>query len=398
LQRHIVAVRSGFTDPFVVGCHSRTLLLAILLATACRAGPPPWCEAIPGATTIVMDDDARWRDVPRLIEIWEARWDDERGRRGPRAVAVAEGSGMVAVADHVFTNITFISPSGIVLRHWPRQARGSGPLLHPTALDWRPDGTLAVLDRLGRKILRLDTAGHLVDESLLAPALVAHFPDWRVSLRGSDVIGTTSPRIVRADTTQMVTMYLLRTTDSGKVLDTVLTKSVPVVPGRGFSPTFVPGSSALVAAHLGDDLLAVAGDVAEFRVRILGPDGQVIRQICRITPPTALSQEETADARELGKGERAPSRARIGRLFSDNESRIWAQRDRASGVFVQDRWFGPLGATFDVLDVTGEYLGEVRAPDDTRLAAAHGNTVIGLRADRAGQVTVVGFRLEARER
>lgn len=345
-----------------------------------------------------MDNAARWRGVPRLIEIWEARWDGERGLRGPKAVAVAQGSRMVAVADHVFHNITFISPRGIVLRHWPRQARGSGQLSLPAALDWRPDGTLAVLDPVRGKILRLDTAGHLVDESFLAPALVANFPYWWVSLRGSDVIGTTSPRVVSADTTQMVTMYLLRTTDSGRVLDTVLTKSVPVVPGRGWSPTFVPGSSVPVAAHLGDGLLAVAGDVAEFRIRILGPDGQVIRQLCRITPPTALSEEETADARELGTGERAPSMARIGRLFSDNESRIWAQRDRASGVFVQDRWFGPPGATFDVFDATGEYLGEVRAPDDTRLAAAHGNTVIGLRADRAGQVTVVGFRLEARER
>jgi hypothetical protein len=63
-------------------------------------------------------------------------------------------------------------------------------------------------------------------------------------------------------------------------------------------------------------------------------------------------------------------------------------------VYLQDRWFGPPGATFDVLDRSGRYLGEVHAPDDTRLAAAHGNTVIGLRSDSLGAVSVVAFRLE----
>jgi hypothetical protein len=70
------------------------------------------------------------------------------------------------------------------------------------------------------------------------------------------------------------------------------------------------------------------------------------------------------------------------------------QRDRVSGAYLQDRWFGPRGATFDVLDSSGAYLGEVRAPENTRLVAAHGNTVIGLSVDSSFVVSVVGFHME----
>jgi hypothetical protein len=343
-------------------------------------------------------ETARWRDAPRLTAIWEADWDDDGGLRGPSAVAVARGSGMVAVADHVVHDVTFVSPQGIVLGHWPRQASDSGPLSLPAALDWRSDGTLAVLDPVRQTVLRVDTAGRLAGESRIAPVLAANFPYWWVSLRGADIIGISDPSVVRADIGRMVTVDLLRTTDSGRGLDTVLTKSEPAVPDGRASPIDAPGLWVPVAAQLRDGRLAVAGDVAQFRIRILGPDGQVIRQLCRITSPSDLPEEDTAHALEPKPAERVPSRVRIGRLFSDHEGRLWAQRDRTSGVFLQDRWFGPPGARFDVLDATGEYLGEVRAPADTRLAAALGNTVIGLREDRTGRVTVVGFRLEAGER
>lgn len=370
------AVASGFT-----AC----------VAIACSGKPPVWCDAPAGATTIVMASSER---VLRLRETWEVHPGGEPGLRGPSAVTVDRASGMVAVADHVTTSIDLITSEGTLAWRWIRPGRGAGQLSYPAALDWAADGTLAVLDPDLRKIVRLDSEGHLVAESPLAPSLSGNLPDWWVLLRGSDIIAVTSPPLMSTDPTLAVDMFLVLARNYGAGIDTILTKAVRVAQGGGFSPSVVPGSSVPVAAPLEDGLLAVAGDIAQFRIRVLGPDRRVLRVICRITPALPLSEAELRLAAELGAAEPASTHARIGRLFSDGEGRIWVQRNRVSGVYLQDRWFGPPGATFDVLDRSGRYLGAVQAPDDTRLAGAHGHTVIGLRSDSLGAVSVVAFWLE----
>jgi len=367
--------------------------LGAFVVTACHPGPPAWCDAVPGTTRIIIDRPIASRRALRLRPIWEARPGPGGGLRGPSAIAVDSASGMLAIADHVTGSIDVIAPIGTAVAHWSQRGRGPGQLSFPAALDWTPDGALAVLDPDLRKIVRLDSAGRVVAEFPLAPALMGNVPDWWVFLQGSDIVGVPSPRLMSTMPTRAIDMVLLRARSFGAGIDTIIAMAVWVSQGGGLSPSIVPGSAVPVAAPLGDGLLAVGGDTPQFRIRILGPDDQVLRVICQITPALPLSDGETRLAAELGAAEPVSNLARIGRLFSDGEGRIWAQRDRVSGVYLQDRWFGPPGATFDVLDRSGAYLGEVRAPDDTRLAAAHGNTVIGLRSDSVGAVSVVAFWL-----
>lgn len=382
---------TAFTGWSVSRHRAVALGLLALLEAACSPKPPVWCDAPAGATTIVMVPSER---VLRLRKTWEVHRGGEPGLRGPSAVAVDRASGMVAVADHVTTAIDLITSEGAPAWRWIRPGRGPGQLSSPAALDWAVDGTLAILDQDLQKIVQLDSEGHLVAESPLAPSFSGNLPDWWVFLRGSDIIGVPTPRLAGTDPRRVIDMFLLLARNHGAGIDTIITKPVRVFRGSAFSPSILPGSSAPVAAPLEGGLLAVAGDTPRFRIRILSPDGKVLRVVCRITSALPFSDAEHRLAAELGAAEPASSLARIGRLFSDGEGRIWAQRDRVSGVYLQDRWFGPPGATFDVLDRSGRYLGEVHAPDDTRLAAAHGNTVIGLRSDSLGAVSVVAFRLE----
>jgi hypothetical protein len=53
---------------------------------------------------------------------------------------------MLAIADHVTTSIDLITHDGTPMVRWSWPGRGPGQLSHPAALDWMPDGTLAILD------------------------------------------------------------------------------------------------------------------------------------------------------------------------------------------------------------------------------------------------------------
>jgi hypothetical protein len=142
-----------------------------------------------------------------------------------------------------------------------------------------------------------------------------------------------------------------------------------------------------------DTLLAIAGDVPELRIRIVNGAGAVIQQICRQTDALPFSAAESALANVLGEAEPIMSSAQVGRLFTGADGSLWAQRNRAVGPLLADYWFGPLGATFDVFSPKGDYLGELVAPDDTRIVAARGDTVLALRYGKGRGVSVVAYRL-----
>lgn len=375
-----------------------TVIGACLLSTmiACSGEVPQWCESPQGvAATVVARSGPS--GAPRLREIWETRPDSGRGLRGPIAVGVEPTSGMIAVADHVMTSIDLIAPDGRPVARWASVGKGRGELSTPAALDWSLDGTLAVLDPVLRKVVRLDSRAHVVNEVDLASGF--EVPDWWVMLRGSDMLGVTSPVTLaleggrRRDSGRRVYMLLLRASGFGAEIDTLLIGEVLLQSDGALSWRISPDASVPVAAFLEGGHVAVGGDIPEFRIRVLGPKGKTDRVICMVTPVLPHSGLERGVGDKASVAQATPSKPRMARLLSDGGSQIWVQRSSSSGVYLQDRWFGPLGGTYDVLDRSGAYLGEVKAPDDTRIAAVRSGTVIGLRYGSTGRVSVVSFTL-----
>jgi hypothetical protein len=307
-------------------------------------------------------------------------------------VAIAARSGAIAIADHVTTSVDFLTAEGVPVARWLGSAEEPGTLSLPDALDWTPEGDLDVLDPVFRKVIRLNGQGRFVGESPLGPALDA-VPDWWVWLRGTDVVGVPTPRLIGTDEWRGLVMPLLRFRNRGSAKDTLLTATVTLEHGSGFSPSVRPGMHVPAAAPLPGGYLVVAGDIPQFRIRTLSPDGKVVRVICHVTAGFPPSDHQDRLAPRGGRTPRRSLLARVGRLLSDGTGRIWVQRDWVSGALVQDRSFGPLGATFDILGTDGRILGRVRAPADTRIAAAQGDVVIGLRTDNVGMASVVAFQL-----
>lgn len=398
LRRHRVRRDSRSVTPCRRSIDRLSVSGACLLSTmiACGTQVPQWCESPDGVAAIVVARSSR-SGAPRLREIWEAKPDSGRGLRGPIAVAVEPTSGMIAVADHVMASIDFIAPGGGLVARWARAGTGRGGLSTPAALDWSRDGTLAVLDLALRKVIRLDSHAQVVDEVELASGF--EVPDWWVMLRGSDVMGVTSPVILvreggwRGRSERRAQMPLLRASDFGAVIDTLLIGEVRLEPGGATSWRITPDAAVPAAAFLGGAHVVVGGDIAEFRIRVTGPMGETNRVLCMVTPalPRSELERRAGDEPDIAQAER--SVARIVRLLSDGGHRILVQRSWTSGAYLQDRWFGPLGGTYDVLDLNGTYLGEVRAPRDTRIAAVNHDTVIGLRYGSTGRVSVVAFTL-----
>ena len=141
----------------------------------------------------------------------------------------------------------------------------------------------------------------------------------------------------------------------------------------------VPGTALPVGAVLDDTLFVIAGDIPELRIRVLDRGGTLVRQVCREAPPMPFTAAESSLAKSLGESQPLERAARIGRLFTGTDGRIWVQRNREGGHLLADKHFGPPGATFDVFESGGAYLGEVVAPRDVRLVAARGDTIIGFR-------------------
>lgn len=87
----------------------------------------------------------------------------------------------------------------------------------------------------------------------------------------------------------------------------------------------------------------------------------------------------------------AETPAAFGRMFFGAEGRLWVQRDRPAPLDNIDALLGPAGALYDVFDVQGQYLGELRAPPRARLQAAAGDTVWAFEIGDMDETQVVAY-------
>lgn len=76
--------------------------------------------------------------------------------------------------------------------------------------------------------------------------------------------------------------------------------------------------------------------------------------------------------------------------------RLWVQRERPVPGGSTGPWGVP-GATYDVFDPGGAYLGRVEAPDEARLLAASGDTAWALEFGELDEAHVVAFELRLGE-
>lgn len=143
----------------------------------------------------------------------------------------------------------------------------------------------------------------------------------------------------------------------------------------------VPG---LPAWSVGRDGEIVAGSRSgAYRIVVIGMARSLSRLICREAPAHAVR-----------------------RLFAGGEGRIWVERRSVSSSTASptpsgpsvssrlDERYGRPGARFDVFGPRGRYLGQLEAPAGSRLVAASGRTVWGLRATESGEVALVAYQLD----
>ena len=379
------------------------------LAVGCESSSPDWCPDLPGIPTETVTTPTSWNSPPELTEAWAVGGLTE-GQEFvmPNAVAIDPNTGHIAVADFRLGNVAVISREGDWLTRLSKPGKGPGEFSVPLALSWTPEGYLTILDGGNSKMLTLRIDGSLVEEGVVDPRftgmLLGSGMMWAF-LQNQDIVGQPGPKPV--DGAKAADFVVLRAQHLGELVDTIAHAVVQTFQPGPLSPIPVPGHAIPIAASLGDGRIAVAGDVPEYRIRILDRTGKVVQQICRNADPIAFSARETSGMEnanlpnlqeDLDRAQPAGNLARIGRLVPGADGEFWAQRDRPSPLSLYDRSLGPKGATFDVFDSDGVYRGIVKAPDDVRVVAVTSDLIVGLRSGELGDISVVAYRMTTRSR
>lgn len=383
--------RSVFPIASINRWRSSELIVASLLAVAgCGGELPEWCPASSDVVTSVVDKPVSWNANPKFVELWEAGSAEGKAFVAPSAVSINPKSRVAAVADHVLTSVTFVSADGKTTTRWSKPGKGELELNSPVALDWTSDASLDVLDIGNAKVLRLGAGGTPIGEFPIGRKFRAHLYGVSTALRGSSVVVQQAPE--STGTPGEAVVRIVRGRNLGEEVDTVVSGTIQIGRGADVSSVWADAASIPSAAPLANGLVAIGGDIAQFRIVIKAENGRIVRQIC-VPDAMRLLREDQRSTAGPGKSV-AHNSVRIGRIFARSDGAIWVQRNTLSGPELLDHWFGPLGATYDVFAPDGKYRGTVRAPSNTRVADAIGDTVLGLRSDSRASIFLAAFRLE----
>lgn len=383
---------------------------ALLLLLAGCAGAAPVTVCLPGdaeVPVVASGEEGVWAREgrrARLVELWRAGGLNEGEELVyPVSLAVSP-EGRVAVADFSLSELVVIDPDGSWRGPWARRGQGPGELSLPVAAAWGSDGTLAVYDLTGSKVIFL-REGAVTRSDVAVPrevagiiSLAGELPWAGVQPHGAVVLQPPSrPPAGGADGSPRV-VRILRYAPGAERPDTVLEASHP--PGAALDGLTAPGWPRLTAAVGTDGLLAIGGADFRYRISVFDSAGRPLRELCRETSPLPMTPRERGAeasaelAEELAALRQAPlpdTLAAFGRLFWGARGRLWVQRQRTS-IFTGD-FLGAPGGPYDVFDAEGHYLGEVLAPDEVRLQGAAGDTVFGFVTGALDETSIVGFEL-----
>ncbi len=370
-----------------------------------------WCTSADVETTAILNrGPGHWERSgrsPRLVEVWRVGG-LEQGQElaRPTRPAVSPG-GWVAIPDAVLGEVILVDPAGEWRGSILRQGQGPGEVRWPVAAGWRGDGTLQVLDLGGAKVVEFVRATDSVSG------------EWRIPPDVYSRIGAAGelPAVALTSRRTAVLEMPWRPIDEDpgwaeatlleigpdRAVDTLTSFRVRVLGQDRYRTWPAPAWARPVFAAAPSGALALGGDDARYRIRILAAGRRDSLVICRDAGPLPMARSETGDTvvpsgraelvARLRETTRPDSAMPFGRLFFGSGGRLWVQRQRADPL----RPHAPRpGARYDVFKAGGEYLGAVTAPDDVVLDGESRDLVFGYAIGELDQVSLVGYRLEQR--
>lgn len=382
-------------------------LVAVSLAACSEA--PDWCtSSVPNAGIVFNEGRGSWSRsgvTPRLREVWRVGGlAEDQALAGPNMPAVSS-DGWVAIPDAVLSEVILVSPSGEWRGSVLREGEGPGEVRWPVAAGWTEEHTLLVLDLSLAKVVEFDLSSNravrewkIPQEVFAKIGLAGYLPALLLTSTGTVVLEMPWTPVEGGSPTDRYAT-LLEVGPSDAAPETLLAARVKVIGGERFTNWPVPGAPRPLMAAGPSRSMAVAGEDARYRIRLLGSARKDSLVICRDAAPFPLSPSETGQtgpawaqyAKEVKAAPRPDSLTPFGRIFLGARGRLWVQRERAIAhgyeASVRD-------GTYDVFEAGGEYLGVVHAGDRVLLVGEADGLVFGDEKGEFDEVSLVAYRVE----
>lgn len=403
-----------------------SLLLTVLVAAAgCGGGDGapdgPEVERLTRGDTVIVRNLAgsAWPAPARLVE--ELRLGALEGAEevmfGPNLVLAPDGRGGVYVFDGAAPALRHFDHEGRFTCTLGREGAGPGEYrdmsLGLAVLD---DGRLFMRDPRNARINIYDASGEPAGQWPVASGLFT--PRAMVV----DTAGEAYLKILtgRPERNKPWPVALLHLDTAGAIVDTVVAPSMvgePETAGGTFLPTKVwelsPQGDMVVGISESRD--------GRYAFEVRRRDGSVLR-VEKVHAPVAVLPEERSEFEAINDWTRRnrsqfltaeippvpeAKPAYRGFYFDEAEGRIWVHLyvpaekvdpgEPTSAPGVEEprpatSWREP--SVFDVFDVDGTYLGEVRVPQRTFIAAIRGAEIWGIQRGELDEPYVVRYRLE----
>ena len=375
-------------------------VLSMLAAlVACGPSVPEWCSTGTDGAVAVVDQPTAWESAPEMELAWRIDGSaDGRELVFPVSVAIEPEARRVAVIDFELREIVAMSLDGEWIGRWGRRGKGPGEIAVPVAAAWQPGHRLQVYDAASSKLVVFDMTGAVVSEHAVNSRFTAALGGgvtW-IALGADGSLLAQPIENPRGGATEL-DFVILKAHVSGSTVDTLVKSPVPVVTVPGWMPFRAPGWAVPHAAVSPTGTLALAGDVADYRITIFTPDSNQHR-ICRTIAAQPLRPEESAPQSNADPAMRSAFQnaarpthpAAVSRVAFDAVGRLWVHRDRPNALDPADMAWGVEGGLFDVYRAD-EYLGELRMPPRTRLLGATEELVLGLERDDLDVYSLVAY-------
>lgn len=372
--------------------------------------------------TIVVRGDGppRWGQNVQAVEelrigTLDGAEEEMFGRIGSMAVT---SDGTIWVEDSQVPIIRRFSPDGTFLGNVGREGEGPGEYLRMQGMKPMPDGGVAIWDPRNTRISVYEGDGAFVTSHRVPAALFAA-EVFQVDTAGFFYVRTLTHRPVTPD--QDPDYGWIRISPDGEVVDTLpvpprdqLGGGFVLATNQGYMRPFPIETMSTVSPH-GYLVTARNSDYAFTRPL---PDGRILK-VSRDYEPLSVTRPERDQwlafvrmfeeaARDQGRtpayGPIPDRKPPFQWIWADEEGRVWVSRyaeaehhpltdeERAArGDRPALEW--RQAPVFDVFEADGTFLGQVRLPPNTRIAASRGDRLWAVTTGEFGEAYVVRFRI-----